>query len=237
MSRLSSYQQKQFRNKLIFYILCISTLVILLLTFGLKLIVNTTLFISGLTSDKKNSQATEKKDDFYGILNIDDLPVATNSANLSVSGYSSNFDKIEFYLNNEKVKEISLKSSEIFNEEIGDLKLGTNEIYLKAATKKSKDEKKSQLFTVLYKNEKPKLEITEPSDSSKTTQSSIKLAGRTESEIYIKVSRLPLVTDSNGNFQTTVNLNPGENKIVVTAEDNAGNIETKTITVIYQKDE
>lgn len=237
MSRLNSYQQKQFRNKLIFYILCISTLVVLLFTFGLKLIVNTTLFISEVTSDKKNSQSTEKKEDFYGILNIDDLPIATNSAKIAVSGSSSNFEKIEFYLNSEKIKEISLKSSEVFSEEIGDLKLGENEIYLKAIAKDSKNQRKSTFFTILYKNEKPKLEVSEPSDATKTSQSTIKVAGKTDGDIYIKVNRLPLVTDSNGNFQTTVNLNSGENKIIVAAEDNAGNIETKTLTVSYQKDE
>ena len=44
------------------------------------------------------------------------------------------------------------------------------------------------------------------------------------------------MVDANGSFETSVRLKDGDNQIVATAQDIAGNVETKTIKVTYQKD-
>lgn len=236
MSRLKSYEQKQYRKKVSTYIFVFAILVVLLVIFGFNLLINVGIFVSNLTSGKNNTQPLEKKDDFYGTLSIDDLQSATNSAKIVVGGSVSGYNELEFYINGKKVKEIS-SSAGSFSEEIGDLKVGQNEVYLKAKTKDSGKEKMSEKYDVLYKNEKPKLEISEPPSASTTSKSEIKIAGSTDKEVFIKINDLPVVVNSEGNFQTLINLNEGENNITVTATDNAGNVEAKTFTVTYRKDE
>jgi len=100
----------------------------------------------------------------------------------------------------------------------------------------NKSKKSTNTYTILFKEEKPKLEISQPNDKDKISQSEILLKGVTDKEIFVKVNDLPIVVDANGNFQTTIRLKEGDNTIVITASDIAGNFETKNLTVTYQKE-
>lgn len=211
-------------------------LLFLLFTFGFKILINTTLFITNLTTPKKVA-TTDNNDSQtkYGLLDIDTIPNATNSARIIVSGTISNYDVLYFYINGSQVKEKKV-DSEDFSQEIGDLKKGENTVYVKARANDSKEEKKSQEFTVTYRGDKPKLEVSEPQDNTKTSNTEIKVAGKTDKDILIKVNDLPVVVDAQGNYQTSVRLKEGDNTITVVAIDDAGNSDTKTLKVVYQKD-
>ncbi len=104
-------------------------------------------------------------------------------------------------------------------------------------TKDNKNEKKTSDYNVFYSDDKPKLEITEPQDNSKTSKSEITIIGSTDNDITVRTNNLPVIVDATGKFRTTLRLKEGENKIEISAVDDAGNNETKTITVTYQKDE
>jgi hypothetical protein len=235
MSRLASHQNKQFKKKLTMYVIALVGLVIFMVTIGLRLLVNASLFIGNLAPGKETAQ--EKKDEFFGALSIDSIPSATNSAEIEIVGSITNYNTLEFYINDDKVEEKKFSSSDTFTVKIGDLVPGENEVYVRALEKKAKQEKETDKYIVVYKNEKPTLEVSEPSNDTKTRKQEIKVAGKTTPETFIKVNGLPLVVTSDGQFQTSVRLKEGENKIEVVAEDDAGNSETKTVTVIREKDE
>jgi hypothetical protein len=133
------------------------------------------------------------------------------------------------------VKEIE-SSSDVFSEEIGDLEEGNNDIYIKAKSRDNKTEKNTIIYKVFYKSEKPKLEIIEPSDNSTTNNQETKIKGNTDKETYIHINDLPVVVDANGNFETSMRLKDGDSQITIIATDTAGNIETKSLKIIYQKD-
>lgn len=234
MSRLESHQKKQFVRKIIFYSICLVLLVVLLVFVGLKLLINATLFISNL--GKKPTQSTQNSQNFFGNVNISNVPESTNSAQIFVSGSTSNFDTIEFYINGEKVKQIDVKSSDSFSEEIGDLKKGTNEVYVTGKSNNAKQTKDSEKFTVSYVADKPKLEVTDPQDNSTVNKPDITISGNTNPGISLKVNAAPAVVDTQGHFQYQIQLKEGDNKVEIAAQDDAGNTEQKTITVKYQKD-
>jgi len=194
--------------------------------------------VNQVLTGSKNRPQNIKKNDFIGRFEIDtdNLSTATNSSKIVISGYASNYDLLEFYINKIEVKEINL-ISENFSQEIGDLEKGENEVFLIAKSTKANQSKKSEKFTVIYKNDKPKLEIIEPKDQSKTNSAELKIVGNTDKETFIKINSLPIVVDAQGKFQTLLKLNQGENKIEVVAQDIVGNTETKTVTVNYQKEE
>lgn len=236
MSRLRSYQQKQFRKKIVVYLILICALLFFMITAGFKILIGMGLFINSL-ANRSQPVTLEKKDDFYGNLTIDSIPQATNSAEINISGYVMNYEVVEFYINDEKVEEKKFKSSESFSQDIGNLIIGENTVYVKATSKQHKRKKESPRYKVVYKNEKPNLDITEPSSPSTTSKQDIKVSGKTDHEVFVKVNELPLVVNSEGEFQTNVRLREGENTITIVAEDEAGNTETKTLTVKYVKDE
>lgn len=236
MSRLESHRKKQFFQKMIFFLICIVLLIGLLFFMGFKALINSSLFIGGLFSNKSD-QSPETQDNFFGTLYIDSIPTATNSARIVVSGSASNFKTIEYYINDEKVDSRTVSDVPSFSDEIGNLKKGVNNVYIKAIAEDTDKEKKSQVYNVFYNDDKPKLEITEPQDNSKTSKSEITVVGTTDKDISVKVNQFPVIVDASGKFQSSIRLKEGENKIEITAIDDAGNIETKTITVTYQKDD
>lgn len=236
MSRLQRHQQKQFTTKIVSLAIILFLVIYFIFSVGFRIILNISSFIANLTARKQTNQAA-KSEDVYGSIDIDSIPTATNSSRIIVGGSVINLSTVEFYLNSEKVKEIKMNSSDSFSEEIGDLKKNQNTVYVKGKLKDSKQTKNSKEFSVLYKPDKPKLEIKEPSDKSKTSKQEIKIKGETDEETFIKINDLPVVVDANGNFEYTAKLKDGDNSFTVTAEDIAGNIETKTIAVTYQKED
>lgn len=212
-------------------------LLIFIFTLGLKILLNTSIFVARLGENKNNITQLQKKSNLIGDVDIQDIPVATNSSTITVSGTVLNFNLLEFYLNDEKIKDSSLIGSDTFSEDVEGLKEGRNEIYILAKMKDSNEKKKSKTYTVLYKSEKPKLDVHEPQDGSKTTKEEIMIKGSTDKETYVKVNDLPIVVDAQGNFDTSFRLKDGENKITIRAQDMAGNIESKTLTVTYQKED
>ena len=235
MSRLEQNQKKQLNNKIYLSLAILIIVIILLFTVGLKVLLNASSFVARVT-EKKSDNQLKKNQNLIEDIDIDSIPIATNSSRIFVGGSVVNFDQVEFYLNGDLVKESSLLSSDGFIEEIGDLVKGQNEVFVIGKLKDSDEEKKSKIFTVFYKSDKPKLDIKEPQDNSKTSNLEIKIMGETDKETYIKVNDLPVVVDSQGIFQTMVRLKEGENKITITAQDVAENKEEKILTVIYEKD-
>ncbi len=219
---------------IILYIVILFFVLYFIFTFGIKLLLNSSSFIAGLFP-QPSTKPLFKTEDIFSSIDVNSIPQATNSAKFIISGSVLNFDILDFYINAKKVKEIE-SSSDTFSEEIGDLEKGDNNVYVLAKSKDSKIEKNTITYKVLYKNEKPKLDIGEPSDNSTTNNQEIKVKGSTDKETYVRINDLPVVVDAGGNFETMVRLKDGDNQIVITASDIAGNMETKFLKVTYQKD-
>ncbi len=231
MSRLDVYRQKQYKKRVTFFVVALIVLVIFLFTVGYNFLIKSSLFLGGLG---QTTQQSDDTDAFFGTLEVDTPPTATNSAKLLVSGSVSGYDAVTISINDRDVKDLHNKTS--FSETIGDLKKGQNEIKFIAKASKHKAEIKTETYSVLYKSDKPKLEVTEPADQAHTHNTDIKVAGKTDPDVTIRINDLPIVVDVQGNFQTSVRLQDGDNKIKVVAIDIAGNTETKELTVRYEKD-
>lgn len=230
-TRLVRRQRKQLEKKTLFFYFIIFLVVILLFNYGIPFLANSSVFFNNLFGNKDESQAPEQT---FSSIEVTDIPVATNSATIQISGSINDFDTIVFMLNDQQIEDLSVKGKENFREEIGELKSGENKVYL--IGKKGSVRKKTPIYTVLFNAQPPKLEISEPQDNSKTSHEDLKIAGTTDKEVSIQINNSPIVVDLNGNFQTSVKLKEGENKIPIIAQDDAGNKTEKTLTITYEKD-
>lgn len=235
MTRLQQHQQKQFKTRIVALVIFLILILYFIFSFGIRLLLNVSVYIANL-GQKNSTLPITKTTDSFGSVSIDSIPSATNSAHIVVTGSVINFNLLEFYVNGDKVKNTTLDSSDSFSEEIGDLKNGENEVFIKGKIKDSTVEKQTQVYTVIYKANSPKLDISSPSDKAKVSTQEVSVKGATDKETYIKINDLPIVVDAQGNFQTNIKLKDGDNQIIVVAQDIAGNTETKSITVTYQKD-
>lgn len=234
MSRLEKHQNKQVVQRILIAVVLFLAAIVFLFSVGIKMLVSFTLFLNQLANGNAKQQSVQKTE-YFNTVNIDPIPSATNSAEIWFSGTALNFDSLEIYLNDEKQDEITI--SDTFSGQVKGLEKGENKVHFIAKSTHSKDTKKTPIYEILFKSDKPKLEVQEPSDKSRTNKEDIRVSGTTDSETEIRINGQPIIVDVQGKFTSLLRLKDGENKINITAEDIVGNQEVKELTVTYSKDD
>lgn len=235
MTTYKSHRQKNISKKIRTYVIILFLLIIFFFTIGIKILINTSLFISGIANrGKSTTEETKDKNDFLPEPEIYNLPNATNSASLIIEGRGLKNKKISIFLNDSKEKEIILKEDE-FASDIN-IKEGENEIYLVLKDSINNKEKESKKYQITLIKKPPTLEILSPTNGTKTNKNEIVISGQTDVGVNVKIGNDPVVADSMGKFNHNINLQEGENTIKITAVDIALNSTDTEIKVIYEKD-
>ncbi len=182
-------------------------------------------------SSIKSSKPVEKM-----LLNIDDIPVSTNSSKIRISGNIMNIDSVAFFINDTKVKEIYPKD-DLFDEVVGPLRVGENIIVIKGKNNSVDKEISSDKKQINYNNEGPKIIVNKPQDGEGLDKEEITVEGKVEGNVDIfKINNHPVIITQEGEFRYTLQLKKGENKIHFIAIDTAGNETATSITVSYNPD-
>lgn len=149
---------------------------------------------------------------------------ATNSAAIAISGYAKPLVKVEIYIDEELKTQISTDSEGKFTTNPLSLNIGSNNIYALTINDSDKKSLPSKNIKVFYSNEKPTLEISEPADGAeiKGGDKKVKIAGKTDPNNSITVNGATAIVNSEGNFQTQININDGDNLITIVASTNFG---------------
>lgn len=163
---------------------------------------------------------------------------ATNSATIKVRGYAVPNSKVEIYIDDDLKSTTTSSADGSFATEDIPLSIGTNNISGKTVDDQGNKSLSSSTTRVIYTNDKPELELKEPSDNQiiEGGDKKVNVSGTTNSdkEIAVTINGFRVIVNSNGNFSQTVNLNDGDNELVVIATDTAGNSTQTTRKVIYQ---
>lgn len=149
---------------------------------------------------------------------------ATSSAAINISGYAVPNSKVEIYVDGDLKTTTSTGSDGSFLTPQIALTLGTNNITGKTIDENNKESLSSKNIKVVYTNEKPTLEISEPQDNQ-TFQGErrIKISGKTEPDNKVSVNDSTIIVNNDGTFNTLVSLNDGENTIAIVASNLVGN--------------
>lgn len=216
----------------------ILALIVFMFVFGLNSLINIASWVGNSLSGNQ-TQTVEAGDDFFGTLFVDDLPPATNSAELIISGNATDFETVDFKINGKKADTTTIKKDGTFSERISGLKPGENTIVAVAKTSKSKQTKMSDEYSITYKNTKPKLEIAEPKngDTIKSTSPEVTIKGSTDPGNTVEVGGAPVTVGVSGSFQTSLRLKDGDNTIIIMAMDEATNTEQIEFKLKYEKDD
>lgn len=161
---------------------------------------------------------------------------ATNTAQINIKGYGTPNSKVAIYLDDEKKDTVETTGDGSFEVKNIQLVLGTNNIYGKSIDDKDKESLPSKNLKIIYDNENPKLNISEPEDN-KTIQGAdkkVKIAGNTESNAQVTINGSPIIVDKDGNFSSEQTLNDGDNHFNIKAVDQALNFTEILRVVIYQ---
>lgn len=211
------------KKRLIFNLVLIVLLIYVFFTWGLPFIVGSLSFL--------NKYKTDKPQD---VVRIDDAitpPIlsipfeSTNSAQLKISGYSMSLSKVEIYIDDELKNQTSTDSNGKFESDPISLNLGTNNIYAVTINDADKKSLPSKTIKVYYSDEKPSLDISEPSDNAeiKGGDKKIKVVGKTDKDNNVTINGSTIIVNSEGAFQAEIPLNEGDNVITIAASNNFGN--------------
>lgn len=231
-SRLSKRLEKQSIKNLFLSILGIIIIVVLLIKFGVPLLVNFSLFISGDRNDQ-NSQVN-KKASFVPAPILSTRDVATNSAQVRIDGSSLSNQTIVLYVNGSLGDKVPTSNNGRFSSIIT-LIPEENIIKARAITSDGAESDLSERLIIIFKNKAPTLEIILPSDgqSFSKDQNTVEVKGKTDPQVRVTVNSFWAIIDEDNNFSYTLTLKDGENEIKIIADDQAGNKTEKTIRVTY----
>lgn len=229
-SRLSKYSQRKTRKTIFLNILGIIIILYLLFKFGIGLLINFSLFLSGT---KDQGIVNQNSINYIAPPTLNPLPTATNSAQIKISGNSVGDSAIELFVNNNKTDETKTDDRGEFSFS-NTLKNGNNQIKVRAVIKDKKSDF-SNTLNIAYSNSAPNLEINSPKDGEqfKKDQNTVNVTGKTDPGVNITVNGFWAVISDTNNFSYNLALQNGDNQIKIVAIDQAGNKTEKEVKVNY----
>lgn len=233
MSRLESKQTSSFHTLLAVFIIFCLCIVAVLMFVGIAPIINFAAGISSMFGSRTSAVSASATNSVIS-LRPDDLPVATSTATLKVSGNVSNAASVAVYIGGTRKKTIDTARQSQFDGTIS-LTKGRNEIQFVALNDAGRRE--SDVHVVFYLSEKPTITLETPSSESLTTlENYLNIKGAVEPKsVTLTVNSTPVVVDADGVFQYSASLNQGDNTITVKAVDEAGQETVKTLQVKREK--
>ena len=164
---------------------------------------------------------------------LQDLPYATNSATITVSGNAMPDATVYIYNNNRRLDQTKTDFDGNFSFSVT-LEEGKNSIEV-TSKEESGRELSSRTYSVSYSNTPPKLDISNIEDGKTYRSPDLTISGTVEKEVYVTIQNTPVVVRSDGTFSQSIRLNEGDQTITIVATDVAGNETKKEYKVTYKK--
>ena len=229
-SRLSKRLEQKTKRNLLLSVLGIILILLLVFKFGLPALINLSLWLSG---SKSEEQLENKNPSFIAPPILNSFPIATSSADITISGISSKDQAIKLYINDNLVDETKTKEDGTFSFK-KELAVGENTIKAKTMVK-DKESEFSKPIIIVFKSAPPSLSLNSPTDAQSFSkdQNLVEVKGTTDSDVRVTVNGFWAITDDSGEFSYRLLLQNGENKVKIIATDMAGNKTEKEIKEIY----
>jgi len=223
------YRQDKEKNRSRFYILLSIIFVFVMIKWGVPGLVS---MMAG-TGGERPSDIEDTIPPQTPIISA--LPEATNSSQVTVSGYTEGGATLELVLNDVTTINDTAKEDGSFSLPAS-LKDGTNTILIKAKDQTG-NESVSQITSMVFDNKPVEITITSPKDGSEyfgKNNRVVDINGDvSKSNAQLTINNSFVIVSSDGAFTHRYQLADGENQIKVQAIDLAGNSSSKEIKISY----
>lgn len=166
------------------------------------------------------------------------VPEATNEKEITLNGITESGATVKIFVNGPERGETTADNDGFFT--FVDLKMGTgnNIVFAKATDEKGNESEKSKVFTIIFDDEEPEIEITSPvhGDEIKNLNKRVLVQGNTNEETNITINGRQAVVKSDNTFELLLGVDEGTVVITVEATDTAGNTAKSSIEITYKKD-
>ncbi len=160
------------------------------------------------------------------------VPEAVNKTKIDLKGSSVPKTKIELFVNGPKEASVLTDISGEFLFTNVKLNEGKNTIFAKA------NETKSDVITIRYDNEKPKIELETPKNGEKieNLNNRVEVIGKINEEAAVKVNGRVAIQRPDNSFSILLGAREGDLEIIIEATDLAGNKSEEKLNVTYKHD-
>ena len=158
------------------------------------------------------------------------VPEAVNKTKIDLKGSSVPKTKIELFVNGPKEASVLTDISGEFLFTNVKLNEGKNTIFAKA------NETKSDVITIRYDNEKPKIELETPKNGEKieNLNNRVEVIGKINEEATVKVNGRVAIQRPDNSFSILLGAREGDLEIIIEATDLAGNKSEEKLSVTYK---
>lgn len=221
-SRLRKFEEHRQERKIIGAFAGIFAILVFLMFFGLKILTGFSLFIDNI---RGGTTTTATQQQLILPPELDPLPIATNSATISVTGKGTAGLTVILYINDMDTKTMTVDKDGMFKFDNVSLAEGTNTLSAKLTDDKKNISDLSEVISVTIKKSKPTLDISSPSDNAQIRgeQSFVTITGKTEDTNSITVNGRVVVMKADGSFSYDYTLGEGDTNLQIVATDPAGN--------------
>lgn len=215
--------ESKVKRKLIFNLILVIVLVFVFFTWVLPLIIGSLSFLN--KSKPKSSEEITTIDEAIAPPVLFIPYESTNSATLPISGYSTPLSRVKIYIDDELKNLAQTDSEGKFSTDSITLNEGTNNIYAVTVNDSDKKSLPSKTIKLYYSNEKPTLEVSQPADGMAINggDKKVTVSGKTDPNNSVTVNGSTVIVNSEGNFQTSIGLNDGDNTITIVSSNSYGN--------------
>ncbi|GEM_PF-1166680 len=232
--RLNQREEKATVKKIVYLFVVSVLLLIFIFTLGIPLLGKFADFLDVVFRKSNSSQVAVDKSIPQAPI-LDTLPDATNSARLSISGFSVADGKILIFDNDEKVGETQPEAGK-FRYADFTLKDGNNSIAAKAVSSQGKESDFSQVKKVAFLQKEPRLDVDNPADGQTFSGNNrIRVSGKTDQNVQVYANGFLANTNPDGSYEIFVPLSGGDNNVEIKAVDLAGNTKIVKRKVTFTK--
>jgi len=229
-SRLARRNEETVTKKTVFMGFLTILFIILVILFGLPLLVKFSVFLG---NTKKVDNSDEKIVPPLAPRLV--IPYeATNSASISVNGFSESGVEVELFKNEISIGKTQVTDSGDFVFKNIVLEEGDNNFSAIANSENAGSSDGSVPVIVSFDNKAPELKLINPTEKELTVDyADFDMAGQTEKGVNVTINGKLAVVDDDGKFKLKMQLNMGKNELEVVARDVAGNESKSKVTITY----
>ncbi|MCL4360083.1 Ig-like domain-containing protein [Patescibacteria group bacterium] len=233
-SRLSRFEEKRQKRRLIYSLLGSVAILAFIFFFGFKLLVNFSVLLEKFQGGSGTS-ATQSASVNILPPALDPLPEATNSADLTVTGKGQPGLTVILYANGTEASRLPVDSTGLFRTVYTADGDGAQTISAKLTDNKGNVSDLSNIISTTVKRSKPTLTIDQPGENATVNgdPNTTTVSGKTDPEDTVTINGRVAVVRDDGSFSYTIQLNEGDNILTATATDTAGNETTVERHVSY----
>ncbi len=229
-SRLQKLEEKQNLRQATLISLGTVLLIATTLILGIPLLIRLAGFLGEL---KSTDRPIDKNDTIPPVPPQVSLPFdATNSAQLTLTGNSEPGATVFLTLNEDSSGDVVVSDNGSFTLPQISLTEGDNALAIVAVDQSGNKSVSATQFSVYFSQKAPDLQVDAPTDNQQVTGNTVEVKGNTTPGMKLTINGRLIIVASDGNFATNLNLNPGENPLVIVASDKLGNQARKELTVI-----